>query len=131
MTTPLSRSIVLLITICCCLVPLPGPFAASQECVDAVSTAEMRSCADARYQEADAELNKVYRQLITGLSEKHRTQLKMAQQAWLGFRDKHAAFAAAAFEDGTMAPVVEMTELTTLTRQRTEQLKLFLKQYGN
>lgn len=117
--------------ICSCLVPLPGLLAAERDCAEAVSTAEMRSCANARYQEADAELNTVYRQLVAGLSEKGRGQLKAAQQAWLGFRDKNAIFAATAVEDGTMAPLVELAELTTLTRQRTAQLKRYLQERGH
>lgn len=125
------RTILLVITISLLLPPLPALLAAPTDCAEAVSTAEMRSCANAHYQEADAELNRVYRQLVAGLSEKGRTQLKAAQQAWLVFRDKNAAFAATAVDDGALAPVVETTELTTLTRQRIEQLKRYRKEQGN
>lgn len=125
------RTLVWLLTISLLLPPFPALPAAPPDCGEAVSTAEMRSCANARYQEADAELNRVYRQLVAGLSEKGRTQLKAAQQAWLVFRDKNAAFAATAVEDGTLAPVVETSELTTLTRQRIEQLKRYRKEQGN
>jgi len=131
MTPQRLRTLVVLMMIGFSLLPPPALLAAQQDCAEAVSTAEMRICANARYQEADAELNQRYRQLIAGLSQKRREQLKAAQQAWLGFRDKNAAFAAAVVEDGTMAPLVEITELTTLTRQRSEQLKRYLKEQGN
>ena len=131
MTTQQLRTIALLMMISFLLPPLPLLLAAQQDCAEAVSTAEMRTCADARYQEADAELNTVYRQLMAGLSQRGREQLKSAQQAWLGFRDKNATFAAAVVEDGTMAPLVERAELTALTRQRIEQLKRYLKERGN
>lgn len=125
------RTTVFVLTICFLLPPFPALLAAPSNCAEAVSTAEMRSCANARYQEVDAELNRVYRQLVSGLSEQGRTQLKAAQQAWLIFRDKNAAFTAAVVEDGTLAPMVETTELTTLTQQRIEQLKRYLKERGN
>lgn len=124
------RTIVFGMTITLLLLPPSGLLAAPPDCAEAVSTAEMRSCANAHYQEADAELNRVYRQLVAGLSEKGRTQLKAAQQAWLVFRDKNAAFAAAV-TDGTLAPVVETAELTTLTRQRIEQLERYRKEQGH
>ncbi|MHC1743480.1 MAG: lysozyme inhibitor LprI family protein [Syntrophobacteraceae bacterium] len=101
--------------------------AAENDCNDAVSTAEMRTCANKLYEAADAELNQVYRQLASKLSDKRRESLKAAQQAWITFRDKNATFAASAVEDGTMYPVLEVAELTALTKQRTEQLRAYLK----
>lgn len=100
----------------------------NQDCAQAVSTAEMRTCANRLYQEADAELNQVYRQLVARLSAQRKAQLKASQQAWLAFRDKNAAFAAGVAEGGSMASLVEVTELTALTRSRTEQLRAYLKQ---
>ena len=69
-------------------------YAGKQDCAEAVSTAEMQTCANRLYQEADAELNQVYRQLIAQLSAQRKTQLKASQQAWITFRDKNTAFAA-------------------------------------
>lgn len=125
------RTIARVLTICFLLPPLPALLAAPPDCAEVVSMAEMRSCANARYQEADAELNRVYRQLMSGLSLPGREQLKAAQQAWLGFRDKNAAFVAAMAGEGTMVPLVETAELTTVTRQRVEQLKRYRKEGGN
>lgn len=103
-------------------------YAGKQDCAEAVSTAEMQTCANRLYQEADAELNQVYRQLIAQLSAQRKTQLKASQQAWIAFRDKNAAFAAGIAEGGSMASIVEVTELTAMTRSRTEQLRTYLKQ---
>lgn len=103
-------------------------YAGKQDCAEAVSTAEMQTCANRLYHEADAELNQVYRQLIAQLSVQRKTQLKASQQAWLAFRDKNAAFAAGVAEGGSMASLVEITELTAMTRSRTEQLRTYFKQ---
>jgi len=110
-----------------CLWVVPG-YASKQDCTEAASTAEMQACANRLYQEADAELNQVYRQLFAQLSAQRKTQLKASQQAWLAFRDKNAAFAASVVEGGSMASLVEVTELTAMTRYRTEQLRTYLKQ---
>lgn len=102
--------------------------AAERDCKEAESTAEMRACANELYEAADAELNRVYRQLASQLSDKgRREKLKTAQQAWIAFRDKNSAFAASAVDGGSMYPILEVMELTTMTKHRTEQLKAYLK----
>lgn len=101
--------------------------ASERGCKDAVSTAEMRTCANERYEAADAELNRVYRQLVSRLSDKRRKKLRAAQQAWITFRDKNATFTSSVVEGGTMYPIMEVMELTTATKQRTEQLRAHLK----
>jgi uncharacterized protein YecT (DUF1311 family) len=117
----------ILVAISLCVFMARDLSAAEKDCKDAVSTAEMRACANRLYEAADAELNQVYRQLASQLSDKRRERLKTAQQAWIAFRDKNATFAASVVEDGTMVPLLEVTELTALTKQRTEQLRAYLK----
>lgn len=97
------------------------------DCKSAVTTAEMHHCANESYRTADAELNRIYRQLSAQLSGKRREQLKQAQRAWITFRDKNAAFVASAFEGGTMYPILELSELTNMTIYRAEQLKAQLE----
>lgn len=109
------------------VVMVPGLSASERDCKDALSTAEMRACANELYKAADGELNRVYRQLASQLSDQRRARLKAAQKAWIAFRDKNAAFVASVVEDGTMYPIVEVMELTATTKQRTEQLKAELK----
>ncbi len=121
-----SRKILMTIMFLCILMVHDLP-ASERDCNDAASTAEMRACANELYEAADAELNRVYRQLTHQLSDKRREKLKAAQQAWITFRDKNATFAAGEVEDGTMYPLLEVSELTTMTKQRTEQLRAYLK----
>jgi uncharacterized protein YecT (DUF1311 family) len=101
--------------------------ASEQDCRDAISTAEMRACVNERYRAADAELNRVYRQLAARLPPERQDILHAAQQSWIAFRDRHAAFAASAVAGGTLYPIVEVAELTRMTKQRTEQLRASLK----
>ncbi|NLX19756.1 MAG: DUF1311 domain-containing protein [Desulfobulbus sp.] len=97
------------------------------DCSKAVTTAEMLRCADKEFREADAELNRVYRQLTAELNGRRKIQLKASQRAWLAFRDRNAVFAAGAAEGGSMASLLEVAELTALTQARTEQLRVYLK----
>jgi|GEM_PF-1432277 uncharacterized protein YecT (DUF1311 family) len=106
---------------------IAGTAGTDTDCSRAVSTAEMMHCATRVYQEADAELNRVYRQLTTELNGRRKVQLQASQRAWLAFRDKNAVFAAGVAEDGSIAPLLETAELTTMTKARTEQLRAYLK----
>jgi uncharacterized protein YecT (DUF1311 family) len=86
----------------------------------------MQTCANRRYEAADAELNRVYKRLVPQLPAQRREQLKAAQHAWIGFRDKNAAFVASAAAGGTLYPILEVSEMAAMTEHRTEQLKALL-----
>ena len=44
---------------------------------------EIRVCLDQDYREADDELNRVYREVMAGLSPQQRSALRTSQRAWL------------------------------------------------
>ena len=52
---------------------------------------------------ADAELNRVYKRLVTALAQKPGAlaALKTAQNAWIAFRDAELAVAVATFGEGS------------------------------
>jgi uncharacterized protein YecT (DUF1311 family) len=112
---------VALIAICWAGIP-EDAWAANQDCTQAVSSAEMLTCANQRYEAADAELNRIYQHLASHLSQQRRGQLKAAQKAWIVFRDHNAAFVAGTAEGGTQYPILEVSELAVMTKERTEQL---------
>lgn len=105
----------------------PVVSATEQDCQNATTTAATQNCAGELYRSADAELNRVYRQLSTILSDDHREQLKAAQRAWIVFRDRNATFAAGAVAGGSMYPLLELSEKTAMTERRTEQLRSYLQ----
>jgi uncharacterized protein YecT (DUF1311 family) len=88
-----------------------------------MTTAEMRECLNQRYKQADAALNQRYQQLMSQLSKTQQSKLREAQQAWVLFRDKNAAFVASATEGGTMQPVLALSVLTAMTEKRTAELQ--------
>ena len=97
-------------------------------CADAPNQNEMNRCAYEEYQKADAELNKVYRQLQPKLVAGHDEKLKAAQRAWLAFRDAHCECESFAFEGGSMQPFLRSSCLEQATRDRTKQLQAMLKE---
>jgi uncharacterized protein YecT (DUF1311 family) len=95
--------------------------------LSAQTQAEMNQKANADYHKADAELNKVYKQLINTLEESERQLLIKAQKDWLKFRDSHCRFEVSEFEGGSIQPLMYSNCLTESTRNRIDDLKSSLK----
>jgi uncharacterized protein YecT (DUF1311 family) len=112
-----------------------GPPHQSNPCfAKATTQAEATACAGKALDEADAELNLVYQQLL----KKHVAhkdfikRLKLAQEAWLKFRDAHIeSLYPNPDEDqlrpeGTVYPMCKAMEITRVTVERTRTLKSML-----
>lgn len=95
-------------------------------CPDAITTIDIRECLNGYYQAADAELNDVYQQIVARLSQDRATTLKLAQRAWIPFRDACADYEASEYEGGTMGGIVHIDELRLRTHERVGQLKEIL-----
>ena len=54
----------------------------------------MQECLNKLYQKADTELNQVYKQLMASLRKDRQIKLKLAQRAWIRFRNMNAEFKA-------------------------------------
>lgn len=107
-----------------------SPSAATARCEDAQTTAAMRSCENARYQQADARMTVAYEALMARLDDAGRSKLRAAQQAWLKFRDAEADFQADAARGGTLAPLLRASTLADLTELRLQQLSKAAKEMG-
>lgn len=106
-----------------------------------ISQRQMDECAGFQYKQADAHLNKVYRNAVqymtAGLARAHNqgdqkqikyegtaiASLKEAERAWISYRDIQCKAAAQQYEGGSMAPMIYSQCLTTLTEHRTADLK--------
>ena len=53
----------------------------------AMSTAEMRDCADEAYKKWDKEMNRAYKRLMEQLDDKGKAELKASQLKWIEYRD--------------------------------------------
>jgi uncharacterized protein YecT (DUF1311 family) len=96
-------------------------------CPEAHTQLDMSRCADAQYRKADAELNRVYQQLVRA-SGGSDAKLKAAQLAWLKFRDAECDYEASQYEGGSMKPMVYSFCLGGVTAARTNQLRDALKE---
>lgn len=105
---------------------LPSSFAAANDSCDSANTqTELNQCAAQAYQGADKELNEVYQILVSRLEGNSASldKLRVAQRAWIGFRDAECAFESSAVEGGSAQPMIRNGCLEVLTEARTETLR--------
>lgn len=97
-----------------------------------MAQSEMNRCADLDARQADADLNRVYRELLSKLkSDDNATRkLRAAQRAWLAFRDARLQELYPAKdkqkEYGSMYPMCYAQVATGMTKERTGQLRRML-----
>lgn len=82
----------------------------------------------ADFQQADKALNEAFRQIEHRLADDPgaKSRLVHAQRAWIAFRDAECTFQSSGEDGGSAAPMVIMACQTTLTAERTGQLKAYL-----
>ena len=97
--------------------PLPA------ECSNPQTQMDMNRCAEAEYNQADAELNNAYQTVQATLSNQQGEQLTSAEQAWIAYRDLYCEFVQSQFAGGSIQPMVYYGCLTQLTKDRTAELK--------
>jgi uncharacterized protein YecT (DUF1311 family) len=87
------------------------------------TTHDLDQCYNRVYQQADAKLNAVYRQLTDKLSDpSERALLREAEQVWVQYRDKECAFETAGTRDGTIHPIEVSICLTGKTQAHVDEL---------
>jgi uncharacterized protein YecT (DUF1311 family) len=106
---------------------VPHQAQGQSNCADATTTAQMETCANARYQTASQDLADVLAQLNKKLDATGRERLNKAQAAWILFRDANADFMADVARGGTLAPVIRKTVLADMTEARSRELKKTLR----
>jgi uncharacterized protein YecT (DUF1311 family) len=97
------------------------------DCKKAGTQLELNHCGYKAFKAADAELNRVYRQLRNNYKgTPQESQLVDAQLAWLKFRDTDCKFSADRFKGGSIAPLIYSSCQQGLTTERTRSLKNYL-----
>lgn len=94
----------------------------------ATTTLAILKCNDTEYKRVDAELNRVYKELVAKLSPARRALLVKAEQRWIAFRDAECTFSASVAAGGTLEGVIYGGCLIDLTPKRTKELRVYLKQ---
>ena len=106
-----------------------GKVAKGAPCGESMTQSEANACSRREYEEADAEMIKVYDQLMSELgggSGKDQQKLKQAQMLWLRYRDANCESEASIYEGGTIRPAIYNHCLTSMTRERAARIKAFL-----
>lgn len=96
------------------------------DCDNAMNQRDLNQCAYLDFQREDKVLNQLYNKHREGLDAKRKNQLKVAQQAWLKFRDLSCGYEADFYEGGSIAPMVYSGCLTAETKNRIIDLKNYL-----
>ncbi|MBC8128528.1 MAG: DUF1311 domain-containing protein [Gloeobacteraceae cyanobacterium ES-bin-144] len=98
---------------------------------DAQSQPQLNAEEYARFEKADANLNKVYGQLLAKLDAEGKAKLKVAQRAWVAFRDAQAEMDADIMRGGSAAALLQAGSLRTNTERRIADLKQLLNSYSD
>ena len=120
---------------------LAGPaFAQEIDCANAMAQQELNLCAYRVWQDADADLNKAYKQAVAMLKDwdadlsegepSAANALRDAQRAWITFRDKACEVEGYAMRGGSAEPLLVNGCLAGLTRERAAQLLALVENYG-
>ena len=93
------------------------------------STQGMVECEDQAAKKWDAELNRVYKELMAKLKPESQKALKESQLAWIRFRDQERLYIQALYGgfDGTMYRPMAVDACKQVIRQRAEHLQHYLE----
>ncbi|MCY0094058.1 lysozyme inhibitor LprI family protein [Hoeflea ulvae] len=112
------------------------------DCIDPQTQMEMTYCAGVDYEKADAELNRLWPEIVAAARSNDEyvadlardrgvpttlEALRTAQHAWLKFRDAQCEYEAYDVFGGTAQPMVGSLCLARLTRERIEVLSYALE----
>lgn len=97
-------------------------------CVNPQTQYEMNQCARKAFEAADAALNQVYQRLLAMLDDNEKAQLKEAEAAWLKYRDSNCGFVADQYKGGSMQPMIYGYCLADVTKRRTSELRIQIKE---
>jgi uncharacterized protein YecT (DUF1311 family) len=88
----------------------------------------LNQCAARARDKADAELNKVYRELMKDAGTTERAKLRAAQLAWIKFRDTQCDYESVGNTGGSIYPMVVSFCLARVTNARVKQLQEILRE---
>ncbi len=126
----------IILCIAACLLSLNASAKCNQAEADKGIQPEMNTCAYEAYQAADKQLNILYKKRIVQL-ETHEKEvpgefkpiiqkLKLAQTAWIKFKDADCEYEAFQYEGGSIQPLIKSSCLEDKTKKRIEDIKQML-----
>ena len=118
------------------LLPLPTlslpALAQTIDCANAMAQSDLNICAEQDWQEADADLNRAYAQVMAEMKamdadlppalQGAETALRTAQRAWITYRDANCTAAGFPMRGGSAEPLLIYGCLRQMTLDRTDEL---------
>ena len=98
------------------------PAQAANYCDNAYYQNDLNECTATHLSVEDRQLNKSYGNLQALLDSNEKNQLKLAQRAWIDFRDKSCKFSARQLKGGSAYIMEHNSCLINYTRQRRIEL---------
>ncbi len=90
---------------------------------------EMNIKAYEDYKVADAKMSVLYKKVLkTFTNAADKKLLLEAQRAWIKYKETHCKLVANAYEGGSIQPLIYATCLTSITEDRTEELKKLIEE---
>jgi uncharacterized protein YecT (DUF1311 family) len=111
----MKRYLLLIAFLCAAATLTANSFAQSQ--------AELTESEYARFERADAKLNKVYKKLLASADAVRKEKLVKAQRAWLAYRDAEATLESDGFSGGTAERMTSASVMANLTEDRVKALE--------
>lgn len=114
------------------ILAVAGSVARADDCDTTMAQQDMNRCADLAFQAADSELNDAYADAVAfarDIGGEAEDKLRIAQRAWVTFRDAACDAEAYPNEGGSMQPMVYSYCLARLTDQRRADLIAFSATY--
>ncbi len=98
------------------------------DCANATTQTELNLCAQEEFTAADKQLNTLYKKVVAACNTKQRAMLVKVQNAWLVYRDQHAAMMKSINEGGSIATMTALNAKTLTTQSRIKELQALLYQ---
>lgn len=93
------------------------------DCSNPQTQQEINQCAVQGYNNADRELQALYQQMQTQMSDANRSQFDTTQQKWIEFRTAECRLEAKPNEGGSLYPTKFYRCMERITRDRMKQLQ--------
>lgn len=94
---------------------------------DNLNQMQLDQCAGIDFTAADAKLNALYKILMTKYDAANGAKLRVAERAWLTYRDAQCDFATNGTAGGTINPTMDTMCRTEKTNDRIKELTIQLK----
>lgn len=99
---------------------------AAPNCQNPQTQIDVDECAVLDYKKADAQLNKLYKELMGNLEAEQKPQLKQIQLNWIKYKEAQCKFEGDKY--GKMGGLIEKNCQTRLTKQRNADLVEMLRE---